>query len=42
MKSIHMKLSESVLVQVADAVSGGRPGVRRDTVDRYITHAFLI
>ena len=28
---------ESVLVQVADAVSGGRPGVRRDTVDRYIT-----
>lgn len=28
---------ESVLVQVADAVSGGRPGARRDTVDRYIT-----
>lgn len=27
---------ESVLVQVADAVSGGRPGARRDTVDRYI------
>ena len=28
---------ESVLVQVADAISGGRPGARRDTVDRYIT-----
>jgi ribonuclease Y len=27
---------ESVLVQVADAISGGRPGARRDTVDRYI------
>jgi ribonuclease Y len=28
---------ESVIVQVSDAVSGGRPGARRDTVDRYIT-----
>lgn len=28
--------TESVIVQVADAVSGGRPGARRDTVDRYI------
>jgi len=28
---------ESVIVQVADAISGGRPGARRDTVDRYIT-----
>ncbi len=27
---------ESVIVQVADAVSGGRPGARRDTVERYI------
>ncbi len=27
---------ESVLVQVADAISGGRPGARRDTVERYI------
>lgn len=27
---------ESILVQVADAVSGGRPGARRDTVERYI------
>jgi len=28
---------ESVIVQVADAISGGRPGARRDTVDKYIT-----
>lgn len=27
---------ESVLVQVADAISGGRPGARRDTVEKYI------
>lgn len=27
---------ESVLVQVADAISAGRPGARRDTVDRYL------
>ena len=27
---------ESILVQVADAVSGGRPGARRDTVERYL------
>lgn len=27
---------ESVIVQVADAISGGRPGARRDTVDKYI------
>ncbi len=27
---------ESVIVQVADAVSAGRPGARRDTVDRYL------
>ena len=25
-----------MIVQVADAISGGRPGARRDTVDRYI------
>ena len=27
---------ESVIVQVADALSAGRPGARRDTVDRYL------
>jgi len=28
--------SESMIVQVADAVSGGRPGARRDSVENYI------
>ncbi len=27
---------ESVIVQVADAISAGRPGARRDTVDRFL------
>ncbi len=27
---------ESVIVQVSDAISGGRPGARRDTVERYV------
>ncbi|PIP73391.1 MAG: ribonuclease Y [Candidatus Lloydbacteria bacterium CG22_combo_CG10-13_8_21_14_all_47_15] len=27
---------ESILVQVADAISGGRPGARRDTVEQYL------
>jgi ribonuclease Y len=27
---------ESIIVQVADAISGGRPGARRDTVERYL------
>lgn len=28
--------TEAIIVQVADAISGGRPGARRDTVDRYL------
>jgi len=27
---------ESMIVQAADAISGGRPGARRDTVERYL------
>ena len=27
---------ESVIVQTADAISGGRPGARRDTVENYL------
>lgn len=28
--------TESIIVQVADAISGGRPGARRDTVENYL------
>jgi ribonuclease Y len=28
--------AESIIVQVADAISGGRPGARRDSVEQYI------
>jgi ribonuclease Y len=28
--------AESIIVQVADAISAGRPGARRDTVERYL------
>ena len=27
---------EAIIVQAADAISGGRPGARRDTVERYL------
>ncbi len=27
---------EAIIVQIADAISGGRPGARRESVDRYI------
>jgi len=30
------EIPEAVIVQVADAISGSRPGARRDTVERYL------
>ena len=30
------EIPEAIIVQVADAISAGRPGARRDTVDRYL------
>ena len=40
MKSHHeehpYETVESVIVQIADAISGGRPGARRDTVENYL------
>ena len=30
------EIPEAIIVQVADAISGSRPGARRDTVDRYL------
>jgi ribonuclease Y len=40
MQSHHEEYSyetpEAIVVQVADAISGGRPGARRDTIERYL------
>ena len=33
---VEMESVEAVIVQVCDAISGGRPGARRESVDRYI------
>ena len=35
-KNIRTKASESVIVQVADAISGARPGARKDTLEAYL------
>lgn len=33
---VEMTSTEAVIVQVCDSISGGRPGARRESVDRYI------
>lgn len=33
---VEMTSTEAVIVQVCDAISGGRPGARRESADRYI------
>jgi ribonuclease Y len=33
---VEMNSVEAVIVQMADAISGGRPGARRESVERYI------
>jgi HD superfamily phosphodiesterase len=32
----HYETLEAVIVQTADAISGGRPGARRDSVENYL------
>ena len=33
---VEMTSTEAVIVQICDSISGGRPGARRESVDRYI------
>ncbi len=33
---VEMESVEAVIVQVSDAISGGRPGARRESADRYV------
>ena len=33
---VELQSVEAIIVQIADAISGGRPGARRESVDRYI------
>ena len=33
---VELQTVEAIIVQIADAISGGRPGARRESVDRYI------
>ena len=33
---VELESVEAVIVQIADAISGGRPGARRESVERYI------
>ncbi len=35
-EEVEMESVEAAVVQVADAISGGRPGARRESADRYI------
>ncbi len=35
-EEVEVQSVEAIIVQVSDAISGGRPGARRESVDRYI------